>query len=159
MSDPLDQSRELEALRAELASSGRVAAVEHAERCEVTIAELRAALVELEAERARWQPVVDIVEGFTLEWAKAAQKDDHLCNLDHKDEMIFGELIEAILHARRQGGEAMKIPHCCPVCFGHGTVSKPPWISGDQPSWTASGTSHWPCRACLGMGIIWSEEK
>ena len=76
---------------------------EGSDRCPGCRAE-RAARVELEAaveaERMRWSPVLEIVEGFTLEWAIAAQKDDHLCNLDHKDEMIFGELVEAVLRAR-----------------------------------------------------------
>ena len=26
----------------------------------------------------------------------------------------------------------------CPVCDGHGTVTRPPWIAGDQPTWTSS---------------------
>lgn len=46
-------------------------------------------------------------------------------------------------------------PHTCPPCNGHGTVSRPPWIAGDQESWTASSTNPYPCRACGGTGIVW----
>jgi hypothetical protein len=32
------------------------------------------------------------------------------------------------------------VPHCCPVCSGSGKVSRPPWVAGDQESWTDTGT-------------------
>lgn len=49
----------------------------------------------------------------------------------------------------------MSIPHACPVCRGHGTVSKPPYVAGDQDSWAGSGTGSYPCHACSGTGIVW----
>jgi len=50
------------------------------------------------------------------------------------------------------------IPHKCPVCNGHKTVSKPPWIAGDQETWLASNSEPYPCKACEGTGIIWEKE-
>jgi len=47
------------------------------------------------------------------------------------------------------------IPHQCPVCNGHGTVSKPPWVAGDIQGWTDCSTVPYVCRACEGTGIIW----
>ncbi len=46
-------------------------------------------------------------------------------------------------------------PHCCPVCNGHGTVSKPPWIAGDVMTWVDTSTAPYPCKACNGTGIVW----
>ena len=46
-------------------------------------------------------------------------------------------------------------PHECPVCSGHGTVSKPPHVAGDQVEWTATGTDLYPCHACKGTGVVW----
>ena len=43
----------------------------------------------------------------------------------------------------------------CPICDGTGLVSKPPWIAGDQDSWTCSGTGPYPCTACNGTGLLW----
>lgn len=51
---------------------------------------------------------------------------------------------------------AESTPHCCPVCNGHGTVSRPPHTAGDVPTWGASGIETYPCRACEGTGIVWS---
>lgn len=50
------------------------------------------------------------------------------------------------------------MPYQCPVCHGQKTVSKPPWIAGDQPTWSAS-TAHdlYPCPTCSGTGIVWGE--
>jgi hypothetical protein len=45
----------------------------------------------------------------------------------------------------------------CPVCFGHGSLSKPPHIAGDQDTWTDSRCTH-PCRVCGGDGIILKPE-
>ena len=42
----------------------------------------------------------------------------------------------------------------CPVCDGQGTVSKPPWVAGDQQSWASSGTETYPCWACGGTGTM-----
>lgn len=52
----------------------------------------------------------------------------------------------------------MTRPHTCPVCNGAGTVQRPPWVAGDQPSWAASSTRPYECKACLGTGIIWERE-
>ena len=52
--------------------------------------------------------------------------------------------------------EARK-PHCCPVCHGAGTVSRPPWVAGDQPTWDAGGIEFYECRACKGSGMVWEE--
>ena len=49
----------------------------------------------------------------------------------------------------------MSEPHKCPVCGGQGTVSKPPYIAGDQPTWTAFDSPPYPCLACNGTGVIW----
>lgn len=51
--------------------------------------------------------------------------------------------------------ERREQPHRCPVCDGTGLVSKPPWIAGDQTTWTASGTGPYECRACGGSGVLW----
>lgn len=53
----------------------------------------------------------------------------------------------------------MRIPHKCPVCNGHGTVSKPPSVAGDQDTWMSSGTHLYPCPACNGTCIIWEETQ
>lgn len=45
-------------------------------------------------------------------------------------------------------------PHCCPVCNGQGTVSKPPWVPGDVHIWTG-GSSGYVCPTCGGSGIVW----
>lgn len=45
----------------------------------------------------------------------------------------------------------------CPVCNGHKTVSRPPWIAGDQDSWPSNGTQVYPCPACGGTGLVWKE--
>jgi len=50
------------------------------------------------------------------------------------------------------------IPHKCPVCNGFGTVSKPPWVAGDQETWLSSSCEPYPCKACNGTGIIWEKE-
>lgn len=50
-------------------------------------------------------------------------------------------------------------PHCCPVCNGAGTVSRPPWIAGDQETWVAGEVGAYPCRACAGKGVIWETER
>ena len=45
--------------------------------------------------------------------------------------------------------------YTCPVCTGAGTVSRPPYIAGDQPSWAANSTAIFDCKACDGKGILW----
>lgn len=42
----------------------------------------------------------------------------------------------------------------CPVCNGAGTVQRPPWIAGDQPTWATDSTQTYECKACKGTGII-----
>ena len=51
----------------------------------------------------------------------------------------------------------MKIPHKCPVCNGHQTVSKPPWVAGDQETWSDTSTAPYECKTCHGMGVLWEE--
>ncbi len=45
----------------------------------------------------------------------------------------------------------------CPVCNGHKTVSRPPWVAGDQLTWDGTGTQVYPCPACNGTGLVWKE--
>jgi hypothetical protein len=52
----------------------------------------------------------------------------------------------------------MRIPFKCPVCDGTGLVSKPPYVAGDQNEWVTSSCGPYPCHACSGSGIIWSED-
>lgn len=47
----------------------------------------------------------------------------------------------------------------CPVCHGHGTVSKPPRIAGDQNEWIIGITRIcYSCNACKGNGVIDARE-
>lgn len=48
----------------------------------------------------------------------------------------------------------MGIYQACPVCHGQGHLNKPPWIAGDQETWTSSTTETYECRVCRGRGII-----
>lgn len=48
-------------------------------------------------------------------------------------------------------------PYTCPVCNGQGNVSRPPWIPGDQDTWTSAGAPTYECQACKGTGIVWKE--
>jgi len=53
----------------------------------------------------------------------------------------------------------MSTPYKCPVCNGTGKVSRPPHIPGDIDHWDDSTTgSCYPCSACGGRGIVWSED-
>jgi len=52
-----------------------------------------------------------------------------------------------------------KQPFTCPVCCGHGTVQKPPWVAGDQQTWSSGHTGWYTCPACTGEGIVWNEEE
>ena len=47
----------------------------------------------------------------------------------------------------------------CPVCNGHGTVSKPPWIAGDQITWAGNSSAPYTCKACGGRGVILEERE
>lgn len=42
----------------------------------------------------------------------------------------------------------------CPNCNGQGTVSRPPWVAGDQMTWVSSGTGFYTCPTCKGFGYI-----
>ena len=53
----------------------------------------------------------------------------------------------------------MKIPVKCPVCDGTGLVSKPPHVAGDQREWADSSAGPYPCRACLGTGVLWTDAR
>jgi DnaJ-class molecular chaperone len=52
-----------------------------------------------------------------------------------------------------------KQPFTCPVCNGHGTVSRPPHIAGDQLTWADSSTRTYECQACNGSGIVWADTE
>lgn len=41
----------------------------------------------------------------------------------------------------------------CPKCNGQGTVSKPPYLSGDVFEWTSAETQ-WTCDVCNGAKIL-----
>ena len=49
-------------------------------------------------------------------------------------------------------------PHKCPVCNGHGTVSRPPYIAGDQSEWYSTSAMPHPCKACGATGIVWESD-
>lgn len=59
----------------------------------------------------------------------------------------FGQLDAVVGIAN--GGQWQK----CPKCDGQGIVSKPPWIAGDQNTWTDTQTSH-TCNLCNGQMVI-----
>lgn len=42
----------------------------------------------------------------------------------------------------------------CPKCDGQKIVGKPPWIAGDQRSWTTADTGTFTCPVCLGLGMV-----
>lgn len=46
----------------------------------------------------------------------------------------------------------------CPVCDGQGLVSKPPYVAGDQQSWSSS-QANFTCQTCKGLRIIAIPEK
>ena len=48
-------------------------------------------------------------------------------------------------------------PHKCPLCDGAGTVSRPPWVAGDQNTWVGSGNVTWPCRAGEGTSLVFMQ--
>jgi len=48
-------------------------------------------------------------------------------------------------------------PHKCPVCNGMGHIWTPPYIPGDQETYTGCKIESYPCMACNGTGIV-SEE-
>lgn len=42
----------------------------------------------------------------------------------------------------------------CPNCHGQKTVSRPPWMAGDQPTWESDGTGNYNCPTCQAMGYL-----
>lgn len=42
----------------------------------------------------------------------------------------------------------------CPNCHGQKTVSKPPWVAGDQPTWSGTGTPLYACPTCDAKGYL-----
>lgn len=42
----------------------------------------------------------------------------------------------------------------CPKCNGQGVVNKPPWIAGDQDTWTSTNTTHL-CDVCNGSKVLY----
>jgi hypothetical protein len=42
----------------------------------------------------------------------------------------------------------------CPTCNGYKTVSRPPHVAGDMPSWSGTGTELYPCPTCDARGYI-----
>jgi Zn finger protein HypA/HybF involved in hydrogenase expression len=48
----------------------------------------------------------------------------------------------------------MNETHLCPNCHGQKTVSKPPYIAGDQETWTAGDSKLYPCPTCNATGYI-----
>ncbi len=42
----------------------------------------------------------------------------------------------------------------CPVCNGFKTVSRPPWIAGDQQTWSTSNVESYPCPTCKATGLV-----
>jgi DnaJ-class molecular chaperone len=52
----------------------------------------------------------------------------------------------------------MATPHKCPVCNGQGKVQTPPWLPGDQDTWSAGNIEVYECRVCNGTGVIWERK-
>lgn len=42
----------------------------------------------------------------------------------------------------------------CPKCQGQKHVNKPPWVAGDQHTWTSSTTGTYPCPVCDERGYL-----
>lgn len=45
----------------------------------------------------------------------------------------------------------------CPKCQGQGSVSKPPWVSGDVYQWTSTATA-FICDVCHGAKVLLVEQ-
>lgn len=46
--------------------------------------------------------------------------------------------------------------HRCPTCNGHGLTNRPPWVAGDQETWSSYSSGPYKCRACNGSGVVWA---
>jgi RecJ-like exonuclease len=68
------------------------------------------------------------------------------------NELLTGD-VEGICVPCYNRREINRMMHACPVCHGQGTVSKPPWVTGDVVMWTSDRTSY-PCQVCGGAGIV-----
>lgn len=43
----------------------------------------------------------------------------------------------------------------CPNCHGQKTVSRPPWLAGDQKTWASSNPlATYPCPTCNAKGYL-----
>lgn len=42
----------------------------------------------------------------------------------------------------------------CPRCDGQGHTYRPPWVPGDQPTWTSNTTGSHRCPPCNGTGLV-----
>lgn len=54
----------------------------------------------------------------------------------------------------RAGERQIRAVHKCPRCNGVGTTYRPPWVPGDQQTWTATGTPIYECNLCTGTGLV-----
>jgi hypothetical protein len=46
-------------------------------------------------------------------------------------------------------------PYICPKCNGQKHVQTPPWIAGDQETYSMGTTSNtYPCGVCAGLGYL-----
>lgn len=41
----------------------------------------------------------------------------------------------------------------CPRCNGVGTTFRPPWVPGDQSTWSGTNTVAYTCSLCDGSGL------
>jgi len=51
--------------------------------------------------------------------------------------------------------ERTRTPHKCPVCNGQKIVQTPPWVPGDQQTYSTSSLEFYDCGVCGGTGIVW----
>lgn len=49
--------------------------------------------------------------------------------------------------------------HICPKCSGQGHVLMPPWVAGDQLTYSTADVKTYDCPACGGSGILWEPSK
>lgn len=46
------------------------------------------------------------------------------------------------------------LAQACPCCAGTGLRSIPPYVAGDQPTFTNSSCGPWKCQPCGGSGYL-----